>query len=108
MGRRRIERQGRGWRGRRERRRGGRRGCDVCAGGREEGRGVPGDEGGGNGVALLHVGRGCCVRLAEVGALLSVDERGELEEGRRDRDLGRRDGEERSGREMLRSLRGRR
>ena len=46
----------------------------MCAGGREEGRGVPGDEGGGNTVCrdraamVLRVGRGCCVRLAEVGA----------------------------------------
>ncbi|KAJ8648914.1 hypothetical protein MRB53_001937 [Persea americana] len=68
MGRRRgIERQGRGRRGRKGRRRErGRRGCDVCAGGKEKGRGVLGDEGGGD-------WRRCCtlcMGLAEVGALL--------------------------------------
>ena len=32
------------------------------------------------------------MRLVEVGALLRVDERGEMEEGRHERDLERRDG----------------
>ncbi|KAJ8636552.1 hypothetical protein MRB53_010819 [Persea americana] len=84
MGRRRgIERQGRGRRGRRGRRKErGRRGCDVCVGGREEGRGVPGDEGGGD-------WRRCYTAAAcwpggggSTAAALRLDERGELEEER--------------------------
>ncbi|XXG79478.1 hypothetical protein AAC387_Pa09g0534 [Persea americana] len=86
--RRRIKRQGRGRRGRRGRRReGGRRGCEMCAGGREVGRGVPGDEGGGDAVCrgravtVLRMGGICCVRLAEVGA-------GECAHGRERGDRG--------------------
>ncbi|XXG57056.1 hypothetical protein AAC387_Pa03g4305 [Persea americana] len=85
-GRRRIERQGRGQRGRRGRRKGGGRGCEMCAGGREDGKGVLGNEGGdntmcrGRAATVLRMCWGCCVCLAEVGA------------GKRARERERRDG----------------
>ncbi|KAJ8638421.1 hypothetical protein MRB53_012688 [Persea americana] len=109
-GRRRIERQGRGRRGRRGRRKGGRRGCEMCAGGREDGRGVLGKReettlcaGGEQRRYCAWVGAAACVWRRWEQANVSVGVRGEMEEGRRERDLeridggrwGRRDGEER-------------